>query len=224
MANVELPAAVGDQGRTASGVPITDELIDRLAAKAEDGHDVEQMLLRREGRPAIVPCPKPPSLRAESQSPRQQTRVRPPSLPYCSLIPRVGFWVLVPHLRRGGEVVGERRVGAHSESSPRNRLSGYRLIGPAREKPGPSRAYHDVVSVWKRSLACDAAGFLSCVVIAKPPDFYVVTVAEDRPGFLAHPGDHGDSRPTQATRGQRALVGVLQHAERRGGTARGLVR
>jgi hypothetical protein len=53
MANVELPAAVGDQGRTASGVPITDELIDRLAAKAEDGHDVEQMLLRREGRPAI---------------------------------------------------------------------------------------------------------------------------------------------------------------------------
>jgi hypothetical protein len=27
MANVELPAAVGDQGRTASGVPITDELM-----------------------------------------------------------------------------------------------------------------------------------------------------------------------------------------------------
>jgi hypothetical protein len=53
MANVELPAAVGDQGRTASGVPITDELIDTLAAKAEEGHDVEQMLLRSEGRPPI---------------------------------------------------------------------------------------------------------------------------------------------------------------------------
>jgi hypothetical protein len=61
MANVELPATVGDQGRTASGVPITDDLIDRLAAKAEDGHDVEQMLLRREGRPAVgaaAPNPK----------------------------------------------------------------------------------------------------------------------------------------------------------------------
>lgn len=61
MGNVELPAAVGDQGRTASGVPITDELIDRLAAKAEDGHDVEQMLMRREARPAIgavAPNPK----------------------------------------------------------------------------------------------------------------------------------------------------------------------
>lgn len=39
---------MGDQGKTASGVPITDELIDRLAAKAEEGQDVEQILLRRE--------------------------------------------------------------------------------------------------------------------------------------------------------------------------------
>jgi len=31
MANVELAATVEDQGRTASGVPITDELIDRLS-------------------------------------------------------------------------------------------------------------------------------------------------------------------------------------------------
>jgi hypothetical protein len=46
-------SAVGDQGKTASGVPITNELIDRLAAKAEEGHDVEQMLLRREGPPSI---------------------------------------------------------------------------------------------------------------------------------------------------------------------------
>jgi hypothetical protein len=53
MANVELPAAVEDLGRTASDVPITDELINRFAAKAEEGHDVEQMLLRREGRPPI---------------------------------------------------------------------------------------------------------------------------------------------------------------------------
>jgi hypothetical protein len=62
MANVELPVALRDQGRTASGVPITDELIDRLAAKAEEGHDVEQMLLRREGQPPItaVSCIREP--------------------------------------------------------------------------------------------------------------------------------------------------------------------
>jgi hypothetical protein len=35
----------------------------------------------------------------------------------CCLIPRVGFWVLVPHLRRGGEVVGERRVGTFLQMS-----------------------------------------------------------------------------------------------------------
>ncbi len=29
----------------------------------------------------------------------------------CCLIPRVGFWVRGSHLRRGGEVVGERWVG-----------------------------------------------------------------------------------------------------------------
>jgi hypothetical protein len=61
MANVGLAATVKDHGRTASGVPITDELIDRLAAKAEDGQDVEQMLMRREDRPAVgavAPNPK----------------------------------------------------------------------------------------------------------------------------------------------------------------------
>jgi hypothetical protein len=52
MANLELPAEAGDQGRTASGVPITDELIDRLAAKAEEEHDVAQMLRRRKGWPS----------------------------------------------------------------------------------------------------------------------------------------------------------------------------
>jgi hypothetical protein len=52
MANVEIPAAVEDQGRTASGVPITDELIDRLAAQAAVGHDVEHMLRRRKSCPS----------------------------------------------------------------------------------------------------------------------------------------------------------------------------
>jgi hypothetical protein len=40
-------------GKTASGVPITDELIDKLAAKAEAGYDVEGTPLRRSGRPAM---------------------------------------------------------------------------------------------------------------------------------------------------------------------------
>jgi hypothetical protein len=40
-------------GETASGVPITDELIDKLAAKAEAGYDVEKTLRRRGGRPAM---------------------------------------------------------------------------------------------------------------------------------------------------------------------------
>lgn len=40
-------------GRTASGVPITDELVDKLSAKAEAGYDVEEMLRRRGGRPPM---------------------------------------------------------------------------------------------------------------------------------------------------------------------------
>jgi hypothetical protein len=40
-------------GTTASGVPITDELIEKLAAKAEAGFDVDETLRRRRGRPAI---------------------------------------------------------------------------------------------------------------------------------------------------------------------------
>ncbi len=39
--------------RTASGVPITDELIGELAEKAESGYDVEKTLRRRGGRPPI---------------------------------------------------------------------------------------------------------------------------------------------------------------------------
>jgi hypothetical protein len=40
-------------GKTASGVPITDELIEELAAKAERGFDVTETLRRRRGRPTI---------------------------------------------------------------------------------------------------------------------------------------------------------------------------
>ncbi len=40
-------------GKTASGEPITDELVEKLAAKAEKGFDVDEMLARRRGRPPI---------------------------------------------------------------------------------------------------------------------------------------------------------------------------
>ena len=39
--------------RTASGTPVTDELVARLAAKAEAGYDVEETLRRRGGRPRM---------------------------------------------------------------------------------------------------------------------------------------------------------------------------
>ena len=40
-------------GRTASGVPITDELVNALGSKAEAGYDVEETLRRRGGRPPM---------------------------------------------------------------------------------------------------------------------------------------------------------------------------
>jgi hypothetical protein len=40
-------------GKTASGIPITDELVDKLADKAQAGYDVDEMLRRRGGRPPI---------------------------------------------------------------------------------------------------------------------------------------------------------------------------
>ena len=40
-------------GKTASGAPITDELVDRLAATAKTGYDVDDTLRRRGGRPPI---------------------------------------------------------------------------------------------------------------------------------------------------------------------------
>lgn len=44
-------------GKTASGVPITDDLIDKLAERAEAGYDVEETLRRRPGRPTIGSAP-----------------------------------------------------------------------------------------------------------------------------------------------------------------------
>lgn len=40
-------------GKTAHGVPITDELVEKLAKEAEEGFDVEQVIRRRRGRPPI---------------------------------------------------------------------------------------------------------------------------------------------------------------------------
>jgi predicted HicB family RNase H-like nuclease len=40
-------------GRTASGKPITDELVEQLAHKAEAGYDVDETIRRRGGRPPI---------------------------------------------------------------------------------------------------------------------------------------------------------------------------
>lgn len=39
--------------RTASGKPITDDLVEALAAKAEAGYDVDETLRRRGGRPPL---------------------------------------------------------------------------------------------------------------------------------------------------------------------------
>jgi hypothetical protein len=40
-------------GQTASGVPVTDDLVDKLSAKAEAGYDIDETLRRRGGRPPI---------------------------------------------------------------------------------------------------------------------------------------------------------------------------
>lgn len=40
-------------GRTASGKPINDELVEELADKAEAGYDVDETIRRRGGRPPI---------------------------------------------------------------------------------------------------------------------------------------------------------------------------
>jgi hypothetical protein len=43
----------GKATRTASGTPVTDELVARLAAQAEAGYNVEETLRRRGGRPTM---------------------------------------------------------------------------------------------------------------------------------------------------------------------------
>lgn len=40
-------------GKTVSGKPITDDLVEKLADKAEAGYDVEETIRRRGGRPPI---------------------------------------------------------------------------------------------------------------------------------------------------------------------------
>lgn len=45
------------RGKTASGKPITDELVAELADRAEAGYDVEQTMRRRGGRPLIGSAP-----------------------------------------------------------------------------------------------------------------------------------------------------------------------
>jgi hypothetical protein len=40
-------------GKTAAGTPVTEDLIDKLSAKAEAGYDVEETIRRRGGRPPI---------------------------------------------------------------------------------------------------------------------------------------------------------------------------
>jgi hypothetical protein len=45
--------AKNTHGKTASGKSITDDLIEKLAQKAEAGYDVDETLRRRPGRPTI---------------------------------------------------------------------------------------------------------------------------------------------------------------------------
>ena len=45
--------ATKNYGHTRSGKPITDELVEKLAAEAEEGFDVEEIIRRRGGRPPM---------------------------------------------------------------------------------------------------------------------------------------------------------------------------
>ena len=44
-------------GRSKSGVELTDELLERMAAQAEAGFDVDKLIRRRRGRPAMGSAP-----------------------------------------------------------------------------------------------------------------------------------------------------------------------
>ena len=47
-----------NDGKTASGKPITDELVRELSGKAEAGFDVDEIVRRRGGRPPMGPRPR----------------------------------------------------------------------------------------------------------------------------------------------------------------------
>lgn len=49
--------AMKSHGKTASGVPITDDLVTKLAEQAEAGYDVDETIRRRVGRPPIGSAP-----------------------------------------------------------------------------------------------------------------------------------------------------------------------
>ena len=42
-----------DHGRTRSGQPVTEELLETLVARAEEGFDVDEIIRRRGGRPPM---------------------------------------------------------------------------------------------------------------------------------------------------------------------------
>ncbi|MGH2957103.1 MAG: CopG family transcriptional regulator [Solirubrobacterales bacterium] len=44
-------------GKMASGKPLTEKMVEKLAKKAEAGYDIEETLRRRPGRPAIGSAP-----------------------------------------------------------------------------------------------------------------------------------------------------------------------
>lgn len=44
-------------GKTKSGIEITDDVVERLAARADAGFDVEEILRRRGGRPPLASAP-----------------------------------------------------------------------------------------------------------------------------------------------------------------------
>ena len=53
-------------GHTKTGTPITEDMLDRWAKEAEEGYDVDELVTRRRGRPAIGPVESfrlPPELR-----------------------------------------------------------------------------------------------------------------------------------------------------------------
>ena len=47
----------GNYGRTKTGTPITDDLVESLAGRAAAGYDVEDTLRRRAGRPRLGAAP-----------------------------------------------------------------------------------------------------------------------------------------------------------------------